>query len=284
VRVLLFGAAGQLGSDIVRTWKGDEIVALKHADCDVRERESVIEAVAQHRPDLMIDNAAYVRVDDAEWEPLEAFTVNAEGAKNAADAATSAGAAIAYVSTDYVFGKGDAPHLEDEAVSPQGAYAISKAAGEALIRETTAKHFIVRSSGLYGKAGSSGKSGNFVETMLRFGREGRSWKVVADEVLSPTYTLDLARKMRELVATEAYGTYHLTNGGQCSWHEFASEILRLASIEANMSPTTAAEWGAPAPRPAFSVLAETKLQGLDIAPMRPWRDALEAYLGEGSPG
>ncbi|MEX2237885.1 MAG: dTDP-4-dehydrorhamnose reductase [Dehalococcoidia bacterium] len=278
MKVLLLGAAGQLGTDIQKTWTGHELVALHHAECDVRDRSQVFAAVEGHRPELVIDNAAFVRVDDAEREPHEAFAVNAEGAKHAADAAALVGAAVLYVSTDYIFGRGDKPHTEDEPVYPQGAYAMSKAAGEALIRETTPRHFIVRSSGLYGAAGSSGKGGNFVETMLRFGREGRSWKVVADEVLTPSYTHDLALKLEELVGTGGYGTYHLTNAGECSWYEFAVEALRLAGIEANVERTTSAEWGAPAPRPAYSVLAETKLAGLGLGPLRPWPEALAAYI------
>ncbi|MPZ22715.1 MAG: dTDP-4-dehydrorhamnose reductase [Dehalococcoidia bacterium] len=280
VKVLLLGAAGQLGQDIRRRWTGHEITTLAHADCDVRDRDQVLAATQRHMPDLVMDNAAYVRVDDAEREPLEAFAVNAEGARHAAEAAVECGASILYVSTDYVFGRGDQPHQEDEAVHPQGAYALTKAAGEALIRETTPRHFVVRSSGLYGVAGSSGKGGNFVETMLRFGREGRAWKVVADQVLTPTYTADLADKLEELVSSGAYGTYHLTNAGECSWLEFARAALDIAGIEADVSPTTTEEWGAPAPRPAYSVLANSKLGVLGIEPMRHWRDALRVYLVE----
>lgn len=280
MKVLLLGAAGQLGTDVVGTWTDDEVIAIKHEDCDVRDRERVSATVNAHEPEVVIDNAAYVRVDDAEKEPLEAFAVNAEGAKNVADASVEAGAAVVYVSTDYVFGKGSEPHEEDDQVTPQGAYAISKAAGEALIRETTPRHFIVRSSGLYGSAGSSGKGGNFVETMIGFAREGRSWKVVADQVLSPTYTRDLALKLREVVGTGKHGTYHLTNRGQCSWFEFALATLRLAGFQADLRPTTTAEWNAPAPRPEYSVLAETKLAKLGVKPIRPWQEALQAYLDE----
>jgi dTDP-4-dehydrorhamnose reductase len=280
MKVLLLGAAGQLGNDIVETWRDDEILALKHDECDVVDRPRVLEAVARASADIVIDNAAYVRVDEAEKEPLRAFAVNAEGAKNVADAAVKTGAAVVYISTDYVFGVGREPHREDELVSPRGAYATSKAAGEALVRETTDRHFIARSSGLYGSAGSSGKGGNFVETMLRFAAEGRSWKVVADEILSPTYTLDLAQKLRELVATGAFGTYHLTNSGECSWYEFAVEATRLGGFQADVSPTTSVDWGAPAPRPAYSVLAANRLGALGIDPMRPWQEALAAYVGE----
>lgn len=280
MKVLLLGAGGQLGADIVDTWTDDEVVALRHEECDVVDRSRVFEAVTKAKPEIVIDNAGYVRVDDAEKEPLQAFAVNSEGAKNVADAAVKAGAAVVYISTDYVFGHGTEPHAEDEPVSPQGAYAISKAAGEALVRETTDRHFIVRSSGLYGWAGSSGKGGNFVETMLRFAREGRSWKVVGDEILSPTYTRDLAQKLRELVGTGAYGTYHLTNAGQCSWYEFTVEIVRVAGLEADVSKTTTAEWAAAAPRPAYSVLADSKLENLGMKKMRPWQAALAAYMGE----
>jgi dTDP-4-dehydrorhamnose reductase len=280
MKVLLLGAAGQLGYDIQRTWTDHEVVALRHADCDVTDRAQVFATVAKHRPQLVIDNAAYVLVDNAESNPARAFAVNAEGAKNVADAACEVEAAMLYVSSDYVFGAGGEPHPEDEQVSPQGAYAISKAAGEALVRETSKRHFVVRSSGLYGITGSSGKIGNFVETILGLAREGQTLRVVDDQVVGPTYTLDLARKIAQVAAAGAYGCYHLVNQGHCSWYEFARAILKGAEMEADIRPITTTEYGAPGPRPAFSVLAETKLDRLGIQPMRPWPEALAAYLVE----
>ena len=158
-------------------------------------------------------------------------------------------------------------------------YGNAKAAGEQLIRTRHARHYIVRTSGLYGVAGSSGKGGNFVERMLQLARDGQDIRVVADQRLSPTFTADLASKLLELATTERYGTYHITNSNWTSWYDFARAIFSFAGIEAKLSPTTTASFGAKAVRPEFSVLANEALAATGVTPLRPWREALYDYLG-----
>jgi dTDP-4-dehydrorhamnose reductase len=239
----------------------------------------VIDALRRMAPDLVINTAAYHNVDLCEQSPETAFAVNATGAMNVADACRETEAAMVFLSTDYVF-SGDAgrAYTEGDLPDPVNVYGVSKAAGEQLIRQRLERHFIVRTSGLYGVAGSSGKGGNFVERMLQLQGEDRDIRVVDDQVLSPTFTVDLARKLLEVVRGGRYGTYHVTNAGACSWHAFAAAAFELAERPAKLSRTTTAEFGAPARRPAYSVLANDQLAASGIAPLRPWGEALAEYL------
>jgi dTDP-4-dehydrorhamnose reductase len=179
-----------------------------------------------------------------------------------------------------VFGGGaPGPYGEDAPPAPLSVYGASKLAGEHLIRQAGPRHVVVRSSGLYGVAGSAGKGGNFVETMLRLAGEGKPLRVVEDQVSTPTYTLDLAEAIARLVATDPPGgVYHLTNAGECSWFEFARRIFALSGRAAEISPTTSAEYKAPAARPPHSVLRNARVAALGLPPLRPWPEALEAYL------
>lgn len=245
------------------------------------DAESVRSAIAAHRPELVVSLAASHRVDDLERDPLEGLRVNGHGAWVVATAASAAGAAIMWVSTDYVFA-GDLGRAlrEDDPVGPLSAYGASKAAGEMLIRAANPRHYIVRSSGLYGVAGASGKGGNFVETMLRLAREGTPLKVVDDQVLGPTSTYDLARAMHLLAGTERYGTFHVTNEGAISWHDFAALIFRTCGVSADLTPTTSEAYGAPARRPAYSVLANNRLQAEGLPLPRDVEAAVSGYLRE----
>src|SRR5207248_1619954 len=187
--------------------------------------------------------AAYHVVDEVEGNPAKAFAVNAIGPRNVALACKEAGAIMVHLSTDYVFtdSSNHRPHVEDEPVNPPNVYGVSKAAGEMMIGPSWPSHFIVRGSGLYGVAGSSGKGGNFVETMLKLAEQGKPIKVVADQVLTPTSTWFLADQIALLVTTEAYGTYHATCQGECSWYQFAAEIFRQSGLDPELGPTTSAE-------------------------------------------
>jgi dTDP-4-dehydrorhamnose reductase len=189
---------------------------------------------------------------------------------------------LVHLSTDYVF-RDSTPkggHLEDEPVDPPNVYGVTKAAGEMMIRASWPEHFIVRGSGLYGVAGSSGKGGNFVETMLKLAAQGKPIKVVNDQVLTPTATWYLADQLSLLVTTTAYGTYHATCQGQCSWFEFAAEIFRQAGVDPVLEPTTSRERVTPATRPPYSVLENHKLKQLGIDIMPGWKEALGHYLAE----
>jgi dTDP-4-dehydrorhamnose reductase len=280
MKTLLIGANGQLGSDIVAAWPADELVALTHADVEVTDRENVAAVIAHHQPDLVINTSAFHNVDVCETEPERAFLVNAIAPMYVADACASHGAAILHISTDYVFsGTAGRAYTERDLPDAINVYGNAKAAGEQLVRTRHERHYIVRTSGLYGVAGSSGKGGNFVERMLQLARDGQDIRVVADQTLSPTFTADLAAKLLELARSGLFGTYHVTNTDATSWHDFARTIFAMASVDAKLSPTTTASFGAKAVRPEYSVLANESLAATGITSMRPWREALYDYLG-----
>jgi dTDP-4-dehydrorhamnose reductase len=198
-----------------------------------------------------------------------------------AEATAASGARLVHVSTDYVFdGQARAPYPEDAATAPLNVYGRSKLAGEEHVRRIGSRHLIVRSSGLYGGAGSAAKGGNFVTTMLRLGREKGEVSVVTDQVLGPTYTADLASAIWQMVAGGAEGTYHVTNAGACSWFEFARAIFELSGLDVRMHAIDSATLGYKAARPPYSVLSNRRLERDGYAPMRPWRDALADYLSE----
>ena len=280
MRTLLIGSGGQLGHDLRRVWSG-ELIALSHQEIDVSDREQVLAVIGKEKPDLVINAAAYHRVDEIEEELARAFAVNAIGAKHVADAARQIDAAVLWISTDYVFdGEKGSAYVESDLPCPLNAYGASKLAGEQLVRQSNPRHFVVRSSSLFGLAGASGKGGNFVETMLRKARAGDELRVVDDQVASPTCTLDLARKLQELAQTERYGLYHVTNSGQTSWYGFAAKIFELAGLEPSLTPISSNELSAPARRPRCSVLANRALEGAGVAPARSWEEALADYLQE----
>jgi dTDP-4-dehydrorhamnose reductase len=279
VRVLLIGAGGQLGSDLVRALSGHEVVGLTHADVEVTRSEQVEAAIAVHRPRVVINTAAFHRVDDCEEQIERAFAVNTVAVGYLARACAAHDATLVHLSTDYVFdGAKTTPYQETDPPRPQTAYGASKAAGEWLIGQHCRRSFVVRTSGLYGVAGARGKGGNFVNLMLRLATEGKPIRVVADQVLSPTATHDLAAKIAWLMGTDAFGLYHVTSAGQCSWYEFAARIFELAGIQPDLTPTTTAEFGAKARRPAYSVLGHGALQALGADDLRAWPEALTAYL------
>ncbi len=280
MRALLIGSQGQLGSDLRRVWTGD-LVALSHEELDVCDRDQVYTTIGREAPDLVINTAAYHRVDECERNVARAFEVNVLGAKYVADAARQAGAAVMFISTDYVFdGEQGSPYDEEDPARPLSVYGVSKLTGEHVVRQSNPRHFVVRSSSLFGVAGASGKGGNFVETMLRKAREEEPLRVVDDQVSSPTFTADLAAKLQELAATDRFGLYHVTNSGQASWYRFAGKIFELAGLQPSLTAITSDELAAPAARPACSVMANRALAEVGLSLLRPWEDALEAYLSE----
>lgn len=281
MKILLIGANGQLGSDLVRTLTDVDLAPLTHRDVDICEAVGLRETLRRHAPDVVINTAAYHKVDECETNVEKTFAVNTHGVRNLALACKGQGCALLHMSTDYVFG-GDArrrtPYAETDPPSPINVYGIAKLAGEHFVRYILDRYWIVRSQWLYGVAGASGKGGNFVELMLRLAREGRDIKVVNDQVGSPTHTLDLARKIAQLVKTEHYGLYHVTNRGACTWYQFAGKIWNLSGLNPNAEPTTTAAFGAVATRPAYSVLDNAALRTIGLDDMRPWEEALAAYL------
>ncbi len=282
MRVLITGANGQLGSDLVEALKSHDLAPLTHADADITDLKAIEAACINYRPDVIINTAAYVRVDDCEANPDLAFKVNALGARNLAVVAEELGAKLVHLSTDYVFGgepaKRGTPYTEFDTPVPPNVYGRSKLAGEDFVRHLCRRYFIVRASGLFGVAGSSGKGGNFVETMLKLAKERDRLTVVNDQVFSPTYTPDLAAKIARLLDTRLYGVYHVTNAGACSWYEFASEILSLGGSKTPIIPISSAQYPQKARRPSYSVLdhCSLRLQGMDD--IRGWREGLGEYL------
>ena len=283
----LIGGGGQLATDIARLWtaseaggRGDELVCLSHAELDVTDGEHARAVLTSMAPSLVINTAAFVRVDDCESRTLRALEVNAVGPKNLAEVCRDIGATLAHFSTDYVFdGAKGTPYVETDAAVPVNAYGVSKLAGEHFVRAVLPEgHLIVRSSGLYGVAGSSGKGGNFVETMVRLAREGRTVSVVDDQVLAPTSTYDLAEAFLRLVALGGRGVFHVTNAGQCSWREFAAAIFERLGLRPELRAIDSATYGAAARRPAYSVLANARLADAGLPALRPWQAALEHYL------
>jgi dTDP-4-dehydrorhamnose reductase len=279
--IAVLGSQGQLGRDLVPRLPGP-VQALTRADIDLEKPDTITTYFAQHKPSVFINCSAYNLVDKAEADPEPAFRVNAWGVKNLAVACREARVYLVHISTDYVFGLGDhnTPRTEADAPGPVSHYGLSKLCGEYAVRTHAAEHLVIRTCGLYGVWGSGGKGGNFVETMLRLALAGKPLKVVADQHCTPTYTADLALGIAQLIALRAQGLYHLTNAGQMTWHDFAAEIFRQTQTPANLTPITSAEFNAPAKRPPYSVLncaaAAAKL-GITL---RPWQEALSAYLAE----
>ncbi|MBV9281722.1 MAG: dTDP-4-dehydrorhamnose reductase [Chloroflexi bacterium] len=280
MHIVITGGQGQLARDLVKALQAEhEVAAPRRAELDITDREQVLGALERWQPEVVVNTAAFHNVDRCETEPEQAFLTNAAAPQRLAAACRERGALLVHISTDYVFGgQKREPYREDDPVDPLSVYAASKAAGEMAVHCTTDRHLIVRTTGLYGHGGMTSRHGNFVETMLRLAREGRPLQVVADQVLTPSSTRDVAALIAELIRRGARGTYHVTNGGQCSWYQFAAEVFRLSGIGVNLSPTTQAERPMPARRPAYSVLAHEGLKRLGIPEPRAWQEALADYL------
>jgi len=283
MKIAIVGAEGQLGQDVLRAFAedGHEVCALFHPDIEITDQESAFRTLGELAPDLVVNTAAMHHVETCEREPDRAFAVNAVGPRNLALAARQQGAVLMHVSTDYVFdGSRTAPYFESDAPRPLNVYGITKLAGEYFVRCTTEKHFVVRTSGLFGKHPCRGKGGlNFIELMLKLARERGEVRVVDDEVLSPTSTEELARQMVVLARTQSWGLYHATAEGSCSWYEFAREIFAATDTSVQLKVASPGEFPAKVPRPKYSVLENRTLKLLGLNTFRPWQDGLHEYLG-----
>jgi len=285
MKVLLIGANGQLGNDLVKVFRtaGDVVAPFTHAQLDVCSEAQIAKAMGEVEPDVVLNTAAYHRVDECEKQSALAFQVNGTAVMYLAQACKAAGVTLVHYSTDYVFGgyeKGSA-YDESDLPAPVNVYGTSKVVGEHLIAAYADRYFAIRTCGLYGVAGSSGKGGNFVETMLKKAMAGDAIRVVDDQILTPTYTADLAQATRNLILTGRYGLYHVSSEGQCSWYEFTRFILERAGLEAKLSPVKSSEFASPVRRPSNSVLSKAKLHSVGVSIPR-WEDALPRYLEERS--
>jgi len=280
MRIVIIGSNGQLGTDLCRVFDavGHDVTRLTHSDIDIRDQSKVDTVLGQISHDLVVNTAAFHKVELCEQDPTLSFAVNAMGPRNLALACRKAGSVLVHFSTDYVFsGDSDSPYKESDLPAPLNIYGASKLSGEMMLALTWPRHFIVRTSGLYGTAGSSGKGGNFVEAMLRKARDRQAIRVVDDQVLTPTSTSDLAVAMSKLILAKEFGLYHVTAEGECSWYEFTRQIFSISGLEADLTPASSREIASPVPRPAYSVLSKSRLGRLGIT-MPGWSEGLAGYL------
>jgi dTDP-4-dehydrorhamnose reductase len=280
MKIAVIGAAGQLGRAICPMLKG-VVIAVTRAEFDLTRAADVEATLRAMQPQVVINCAAYNLVDKAESEPEAAFAVNASAVRNLALACRALDATFVHVSTDYVFGLDASrriPWKETDAPGPISAYGLSKLTGEYWARQISEKHVVVRTCGLYGLHGTGGKGGNFVETMLRVAAEGKPLTVVADQRCTPSYVGHVARAMAQLIDSGQFGLFHLTNAGDCSWHEFAAEIFRQAGLTPELKPIRSSEYPRPARRPIYSVLGRDNADGIGLPPLPVWQDALAEDL------
>lgn len=279
MRVAIIGATGQLGSDLVEIF-GEEAIPIDHNMIDI-EDSSTVKILENLAPDVVINTAAYTRVDDAEVEVYKAFGVNAIGALNVAKTCNTMKAVNVYVSTDYVFdGNQKVPYTEHQMPNPVNVYGASKYAGEIFTRNYSSSYYIIRVASLYGRRGSRGKKGNFVDVMIQKAQRGESIQVVNDMYMSPTYTKDVAIMLKRfLEIMPEYGIYHMVNTGYCSWYELTQEIFRILNENVKITPISTNMLQRLAKRPLFSALENQKLEKLGLY-MKSWREALSDYLHE----
>lgn len=281
MRTIVLGAPGQLGRDLVPLLPG-EVHAWSRRELDLADLPSIGDKLRQLRPTHVVNCAAYNLVDLAEADPGPAFSINAWAVRELAQVCRDIDATLMTFSTDYVFGleSSHRPWTEQDAPGPVSVYGLSKLTGEYAVRAACPKHFVVRTCGLYGIWGSGGKGGNFVETMLRVAGQNKPMRVVNDQRCTPSFTADIARTAVALLHTDRFGLYHLTNSGDCTWHELAAEIFRQSGITVDLTPITSAEFNAKAKRPPYSVLDNSKLVSAGVERPRVWQEALRDYLSQ----
>jgi dTDP-4-dehydrorhamnose reductase len=282
MRFAVLGAAGQLGRDLCPRLPGD-VVPLDRTRADLTNADQVKATVAEVRPAVVVNCAAYNFVDKAESEPDAAFAVNAWGVRALARVCRDLDCALVHFSTDYVFGidtNRRTPLRTTDAPGPVSVYGLSKLCGEYAVRAECPKHFIIRTCGLYGVWGSGGKGGNFVETMLRVAGQGKPLKVVNDQHCTPSFTADVAAAATALMATDKYGLYHVTNSGATTWYEVAKAALEIAGMKADLTPIPSSGYPTPAKRPGYSVLSLDGLAAAGVPEPRPWQESVAAYLEE----
>lgn len=278
MKVLVTGVSGQLGYDVCKelTKRNIEHLGMSSKDLDIVDKAAVEALMREFQPDAVIHCAAYTKVDLAEDEPEKCWAVNVDGTKNVAAVCRELGAKMVYISTDYVFpGIGDQFYEPTDPVGPVNTYGRSKLAGELAVQSLLDKYFIVRISWVFGKNGN-----NFVKTMLRLAETRTELNVVSDQIGSPTYTADLAPLLCDMVQTEKYGVYHVTNEGTCSWAEFAKAIFELEGKQVTVHPIPTSEYPTRAVRPLNSRMSKEQLQERGFVCLPRWHNALKRYLKE----
>ncbi len=282
MKVAVLGSNGQLGSDVCAAFlrNGDQVLGFTHSDLEVTSASAVDAVLSASMSEFIVNTAAMHHVEKCEADPIAAFQGNAIGAKHVAEWSQRAGATVAYVSTDYVFdGKKSAPYLEIDVAAPLNAYGITKLAGEHFTAAIAAKYFVLRVSAIYGHQPCRAKGGlNFVELMLKLSRERDELRVVDDEFVTPTPTVQIAEQLVALSRSTQYGLYHGTAEGSCSWYEFAREIFRATGTRIRLEKARPGEFPAKVPRPKYSVLENHALKANQLNVFTDWRDGLEGYL------
>jgi len=282
MKCVVIGANGQLGSDICAKLKavGDEVIPLNHGNIEIAELGSVESKLRFLEPDVVINTAAMHNVETCEEDPVESFKVNALGARNLAMIAKELDATLVHISTDYVFdGLKGSPYIESDGAKPLNIYGSTKLCGENFIQAILRKYIIVRVSGLYGKSHCRAKGGlNFVKLMLKLAREKGHVRVVNDEILTPTYTVDVAEQLSTMIREGIHGLFHSTAQGACSWFEFAGKVFEYSGSKVKLEVAGPDEFPHKVPRPKYSVLENYNLRrsGLDMMPG--WEDGLKRYL------
>lgn len=273
MRIFITGATGMLGNDLVKVLSKDHKIIKKRVDITIID--DLLDFITRAKPDMIIHTAAFTDVDAAESDKDKAYKVNVLGTRNVTLAASKVKAPIVYISTDYIFdGEKSGGYYEFDKPNPINFYGLTKYLGEVCVRDFTNKFYIVRTSWLFGKHGK-----NFVKTILELAQENEKIQVVDDQIGSPTYTLDLAEAIGELIEKPAYGIYHITNSGHCSWYEFAKEVFREADININIEPVASSEFKRPAKRPKCSILKNYNWKMEGFPTLRDYRVALQEYLG-----
>jgi dTDP-4-dehydrorhamnose reductase len=281
VRLVIIGGNGQVGSDLAEVLRDadEDVVSVSRSELDITQSSALREKLSQYHPDVIINCSVYHPVDECENNPERSFAVNATAVRDLALAAKDLQAAVVQFSSDYVFdGELGHSYKEGDTPTPVSVFGVSKLAGEQLLRAVLPCHFIIRTSGLYGLAGSRVKRGNFVETMLRLGRQNGQVRVVNDLRMAQTSTRNLARQVLALIRTEYYGTYHASDHGDYSWYEFAKKIFEYSAMEVKVTPVSWRDMPFVAPRPRYSVLENCRLKALGMDQMQPIDVALQAYL------
>ncbi|HVU46955.1 MAG TPA: dTDP-4-dehydrorhamnose reductase [Terracidiphilus sp.] len=286
MKIAVVGANGQLGSDIVSVFgeHGDNVVEITHAEVELANTELVRSCIGNSGAQMVINTAAMHNVERCEQQPDQAFAVNAIGARNLALVTREMDAVLVHISTDYVFdGAKSEPYVEEDAPLPLNVYGNSKLAGECFVRTLHPKHFVLRTSAIYGKRPCRAKGGlNFVELMLKLGRERGRVRVVNDEFVSPTPTIAIARQVAALKDCKEYGLYHATAEGSCSWHQYAKEIFATAGLAVEVDIADSSEFPAKVPRPRYSVLENRRLKAIGLNVFPSWETGLAEYLNAAS--
>ena len=275
MKILITGSNGMLGHDLQEVLNDKhELILTTSKTLDITDKNQVLKVICENNPDVVINSAAYTDVDGCEDNHDFAYSVNGDGVRNLALACKEIDCPLVHISTDYVFnGKNNRPWVEDDEIDPINVYGKSKLEGEEAILEILDKYFIVRTAWLYGVNGR-----NFPKTMLELAKNHSEITVVYDEVGSPTYTLDLAYGISQLIETDYYGIYHLTNSESCSWCEFARYIFEVAGVDVKVIPVTASEFARPAPRPSYSVLENKNWIDNGFKPLRSYKEAIKEYI------